>query len=286
MGLDASVMCNCFQEGKTKKPPFPQDWLEVDSEGYFNLLKEHDTDANYFRFNEWEKDCCPHGDLEFASERISNWGGYRLFQTALREIGLEHFPALQAELPNVNGGLTQPTACALALQELEFFQSVNEYGTKTVLFNSKTAEFLQEHIEVYGGIFIMYGGSGIEVGLDEDCLYVVDSNKIRLFESKRFKQYRKCGEPIGEGYYSEHDVVWEDVATGKIFKSGHAISGKQIPWENGKWENKQGRCRFEYPAEFHVGHHPKLTSDFDDIVKALKIVFEASVETGNPVRWT
>ena len=79
--------------------------------------------------------------------------------------------------------------------------------------------------------------------------------------------------------------MWEDLDTGKVHKAGFAISGKEIPWEDGSWQKPDGRCRFEYPSEFHVEQQPRLVSDFDYIMRALRSVFGASFKTGNPVRW-
>src|SRR6187399_1624402 len=115
MGLDASILCNCFRDGKTTPPPFPVDWFELDKEGHINLKKEHDTDANWHKAYEWEQSCCEHEGMDFVSTHISNWTGYRLFQAALEQIGWQHFPVLKAELPNSNGGLTPCAASAQAL---------------------------------------------------------------------------------------------------------------------------------------------------------------------------
>jgi hypothetical protein len=29
MGLDATVMCNCFKTKTTSPPPFPREWIEI-----------------------------------------------------------------------------------------------------------------------------------------------------------------------------------------------------------------------------------------------------------------
>lgn len=106
MGLDATVMCNCFRDGKTTLPPFPRDWFETDEEGYINLKREHNSDENWVEQYAWEQSCCEHEGMDFACERIPNWTGYRQFQAALGEIGWQKFPVLKQQLPNANGGLT------------------------------------------------------------------------------------------------------------------------------------------------------------------------------------
>lgn len=283
MGLDASVMCNCFRDRKTTPPPFPRDWLEIDREGYLNLKQEHDSDENWANHYEWEQSCCEHEGMALANERISNWAGYRQFQAALGEVGWQHFPVLEDELPSSNGGLTSSAASARALLELDLFMSCGEVGSVAVLVNTASSEGLYEHIAAYGGIFIRSGRDGIDVGLSEFEFFAVNRESGEdLFRARRVRQYNRGGTKISE---SDKVIVWEDLETGITYESGIPIAGKQIPWDDGRWENEDGRCRFDYPYEFHVEQRPRVVADFDRIVRALRIVFEASVQSGNPVRW-
>lgn len=284
MGLDATVMCNCFRDGKTTPPPFPREWLEVDSEGYINLKKEHDSDINWAKHYEWEQSCCEHEGMDYACEWISNWTGYRQFQAALGEVGWQHFPVLKEQLPNANGGLTPSIASARALEELDYFAAVGEIGVKTVLVDTASGEALYEYVAAYDGVFILSGSRGVNVGVNEFAFFAADATSGEcLFRATRFRQFKKSGEAIsddGEG------LVWENLDTGDVYESGIAISGKQIPWEDGSWQKPGGKCRFEYPAKFHVEQRPRLVADFDRTVNALRTVFDASVQTGNPVRWS
>jgi hypothetical protein len=282
MGLDAAVMCNCFRDGKTTPPPFPREWFEIDDEGYLNLKKECDSHESWAKQYEWQQSCCEHEGM-FARERISNWSGYRQFQEALGEVGWQHFPVLKEQLPNANGGLTSSVASAEALEELGFFMAAGEIGIKTVLVDTASDEVLHEYVAAYDGVFILSGSRGFNAGLNEFEFFAVDAiSGEDLFRATRFRQFNKSGEEISEGC---DGVVWENLDTHEVFESGIAISGKQIPWEDGSWEKPDGKCRFEYPSEFHLERRPRLVSDFDYIVKALRAVFDASVRTGNPVRW-
>src|SRR4051794_28231436 len=107
MGLDASVMCNCFRLGLTTEPPVARDWLQIDEEGYLGLKPENDSDEAYYRFHGWEQTCCEHPGMRFARESIANWAGFRLFQQALDHVGWDRFPVLRQELPEANGGKTE-----------------------------------------------------------------------------------------------------------------------------------------------------------------------------------
>jgi len=283
MGLDATVMCNCFRDGKTTPPPFPREWLEVDDEGYINLKNEHNSDDNWAKHYEWEQSCCEHEGMDFACERISNWTGYRQFQAALGAVGWQHFPVLEEQLPNANGGLTPSVASAKALEELAFFSAAGEIGVKTVLVETASGEGLYEYVAAYEGVFILSGSRGVNAGLSEFEFFAVDATSGEdQFRATRFRQFNRSGEEIsGDG----KGLTWENLDTGDVYESGIAISGKQIPWEDGSWQQPDGKCRFEYPSQFHVEQRPRLVADFDYIVNALRTVFDASVQTGNPVRW-
>src|SRR5262249_38208114 len=97
MGLDATVMCNCFRDGKATPPPFPREWLEVDNEGYLNLKNEHASNQTWAGLHAWERSCCEHEGMDFVCEHISNWTPYRQFQEALGEVGWQRFPVLKEQ---------------------------------------------------------------------------------------------------------------------------------------------------------------------------------------------
>jgi len=284
MGLDATVMCRCFQDGKTTALPFPRQWLEVDQEGYLNLKSQHDSDSNWGKQYHWQQSCCEHEGMKVASERIANWAGYRQFQSALGEVGWHLFPVLQEQLPNANGGLTPSEASAKALAELDVFVAAGEIGMKTVLVDTASGHALYEYIADYDGVFILSGKHGVHAGLSETEFFCVDAaSGASLFRATHFRQFHRNGQAISG---DRDGLTWQDVTTGANYESGIAICGQQIPWEDGQWQTPDGRCRFEYPAEFHVEQRPQLATDFGDIVAALRTVFEASVKTGNPVRWS
>jgi hypothetical protein len=284
MGLDAAVMCNCFRDGKTKPPPFPREWLEVDGEGYLNLKQEHDHRENWYKVDEWQQTCCEHEDMEFAAEHIGNWTGYRQFQTALGLVGWQHFPVLKAQLPNANGGLMPAAACAQALLELDHFTAAGEIGVKTVLVNTATGEGLYEHVAAYEGVFIFSASRGVNVALSELDFFAIDTNSGEvLFRATRFRQFHISGQPVTE---DREGLMWENLDTGAVYESGIVIRGNQIPWEDGSWRKPDGSCRFENVSEFHVEQRPWLVASSDYVVSALREVFAASVETGNPVRWS
>src|SRR5215468_9378822 len=104
MGLDASVMCNCYARGLTTPPPH-REYVRVDTEGYLELdLPWESHQAEHLAFYQWRAGACAHENMEAACPRISNWAGFRMFQEALGLVGWERFPTLRAVLPEANGG--------------------------------------------------------------------------------------------------------------------------------------------------------------------------------------
>jgi hypothetical protein len=286
MGLDASVGCNCLRDGKTKLLPFPLDWFELHHDGSLslNLKREHESNENVIRLTAWHESCCEHKWMKFASERFPNWAWYYQFRDALCDICCQDFPVLKEQLPDCNEGLTFPSESAKALVELEAFESIGEIGTKTVIADTATGEVLHERLGAYQGIFIFSRHSRVNVGLSEFEFFAVDATTGHdLFRATRVRQFTKSGLRLPE---DGEDVVWEDLDTGRVYESGIAIHGKRIPWEDGSWETADGRCRFHCPSDFHIEQRPRFVGDFDDIVRSLRTVFDASVKTGNPVCWS
>ncbi|MEZ6070030.1 MAG: hypothetical protein R3C10_07060 [Pirellulales bacterium] len=283
MGLDASVMCNCFERGLTSEPPFPRDWLHVDEEGYLNLKPEHDSSERWHLLWEWQRNCCEHEGMNYCSHRISNWYGYRLFQAALQNAGAELFPMLVEELPDLNGGLTESRAAASCLRELATFREKGVIGTKTVLVDTNADVVIREFVAVYEGVFILAGSAGLHFGLTEFEFYIRDAETGELlFTATRFQQSVQGKKPSGE---SGERVLYTDLDSGATFECSVAVSGQQIPWDDGSLQNDEGRVRFDYPIELHVEPRESLADDFDYVVTPLENVFRASTITGNPVRW-
>lgn len=284
MGLDASVMCNCYHQELTLPPPVPRDLIEIDQEGYLSLTVPYDDNEElHAQFEQWKEHACVHSDMDFASVHISNWSGYRAFQQALAQIGWEHFPILKAELPNSNGGLTSATLATRALRELELFTDA-DLGSNTFLVNSETDEEIYEYIKGYGGVVILSGQAGIDIGFDEHGLFVVTRAEPcqELFRSMRFEQ--RLHEPELTLSYKDGKIELIDLTTGQRFEGTTAISGRTIPWPDGRMQDDQGRVCCEYPHFMHVEERKLAANHFSYILNPLTEIFQAAIATGNPVR--
>lgn len=274
-------------------------------------------------FEKWLASCCPHPQMEAAAEWISNWNGLRAFQSRLQELGLEKFPILSAVLPNANGGLVSPEQSRQALEELERFAQ-GHAGNKVVLADVETGEALQEYIAVYQGWF-MCGPGGWEGGVDPEGFFIRGPSRTRGLLGKlgmiggkskdhvtvkdgltitrpsngvfsrlkrsllkyaasgerfeRFRSMRFHQEQLGPKLFRLRDD-----ASGHEFVSPLGIS-RQVAWPDGKLQNAEGRCNFTYPKRFVVERRQRSKDEFEYILRPLRIVFAASVETGNPVHW-
>ncbi|MCA9041782.1 MAG: hypothetical protein KDA65_15620 [Planctomycetaceae bacterium] len=272
MGLDATVMCTCFQEGKAE-PAFPREWLVVDEEGYLNLTPEQDNPRNNSLLNHFLETGCPHARMEYASERISNWSGYRSFQGVLRTLGMEKFPVLQQELPMNNGGITLSEQCTVALEELDRFMSFPRTTSTPALYEGETGKLLYKYIEDYEGVFIWSGSDQSEMGVDHDGFFVRDREGNILFRSQRFLQHHRSKR---DWFFRKRILyTWNDLDTGKAYTTSTPL----------KYMSGEGQTNSEKPFEYYTGEAEETPDDFDYAVEPLRIVFKAALVTGNPVRW-
>jgi hypothetical protein len=287
MGLDASVLCTCYREGRTTLPPFNPELLVFDEDGWPTLdLPYHRNEELYGRFDSWLCTCCQHEDMEAARVRISNWGGYRAFQAALAQAGWEQFPTLHQELPDANGGATGPTAAVLALEELAAFRQLANLGHNWFLVDTDTGEAVAEYIAAYDGKLVLSGREGLDIGLDPHGLFVVSHTQPsrELFRATRLEQRleptrERAGGSIGP-------VEFVNLDTGQRFACTTEVAGREISWPDGRMQDDDGRLRFRYPRHLQVERRAIAPAEFEHAVSALEEVFRAAVATGNPVRWT
>jgi hypothetical protein len=243
MGLDAFVRCRCWEDGGYQPPPIP---VSVDEDGILSAT-EPCGDEEWRAVDAWKATACPHEDMEAASEHISNWGGYRAFQSALETAGWQHFPTLKAELPNANGGQMPAEASTRAFAELIYFTEHADVGTETVLLDEDTGTEVTAYIAAYHGETYFY--LDWRAGVSPDG-FVVRKDGQPVFQSMRFEQ-------IGD------DLVDGD--------------------QRVKWFMKEPLG--EGAKRFHVVTRPITTDHFGYVVEPLKILCRASIETGNPVVW-
>ena len=84
----------------------------------------------------------------------------------------------------------------------------------------------------------------------------------------------------------EEGAEFVDLDSGARLTVARRIHGEAIPWPDGRMQDDQGRWRFSELARMHVAPYELTAASFDFILGNLRAVFTASVETGNPVRWS
>ena len=70
MGLDATVKCNCYRDGKVNNPPPYPELVKMDTDG--SVYISTDDDKKYFEFEKWKKTACEHEDMVLIHCRLGN----------------------------------------------------------------------------------------------------------------------------------------------------------------------------------------------------------------------
>ncbi|MCA9644330.1 MAG: hypothetical protein KC492_26730, partial [Myxococcales bacterium] len=224
MGLDASVRCRCFEEGRYSKPPFP---ICIDEESGFPALQGQRTPEEESEFERWLPKACEHGEMMLAFEWISNWSWVNAFHRLLHAMP-ERTPRLLSVLPTENSGLVAVGDAEYCLAELDSFERT---------FHGELVEVLdqEDHFRVVA--FLVANGDG------------------------------------------------------------HGS------WENGRWEvgtdvegvyfrQRSGARQVLRPGAERVGEDERYVvvirraAEFTHLLEPLRIVLQASVDSGNPVRWS
>ena len=301
MGLDATVRCRCFEEGKLKPGPIPFDDLFVDEEGYLSSRKLSEAysrfDYRQFQarygaledaFREWLDSACEHEGGDYWGEHVGNWSGVGMFQYYCEQIGEETIPVLFHILPDGNGGIFPAEKAPAALAELDIFDAwldakMKENPTGT-LVDSKTGKEVWSPeddkiillaptiatVDIRDGLFCIiddgdHKGDVIFSSSHLACERLGDApNKDRL---ARYADYPPCARPaktIEDDMKASYQMKCHNSYQAITFLSSFEFC------ENGK-------------AEFRIGSRKAWPWTFANV--ALRRLLEASVETGNPIRW-
>ena len=276
MGLDAAVSCRCWEDGLCNVPAAlaPRLWQDPVTGEVNQTIPEHLPEQEdvelYVEHYLWVmQGACAHEHMRIVSERISNWGGLRDFQHALRSAGRERHAALLREIPDGNGGLTTPAAARMCLTELDHFCSMGEFGTVVELVDGASGDVVHIRTEPYDGWLASSGATGITFRLNADATFQVergaagvmqrDPDAVVLFRSRAFSQAAVSGA----------GVRFTDLASG-----GHFV----CPAE------PKGSLRLP-GASFKVTRRADTPAQYAYCVQPLRRVFQAAVDTGHPVLW-
>jgi hypothetical protein len=274
VGITASVMCRCFQEGRTTPCPFPDQFV-ADPQAMPSLEWPHEPDEDeaaeaYEALQLWLATCCPHRNLTYAQEFIASWKGFQAFSDALEEIGAERFPHLMAQLPDGDEGVTSPEVAALMLAELDDFARAQSAVRHAVLIDDERGEVISMGSHILSGALAVDAMTGLDVGFNAQGFFVRDRWEMNrlLFQSMHLEQRLLHPE--------SSQVEYVDLANGRSFVCNTPF-GPIMTGEDGL-----PRMAF---LRMRVDLQPSSESRFAYLIEPLRRVLQASVEMNHPVRW-
>ena len=283
MGLDASVRCRCFEEGKLKPGPIPFEDLYIDEEDYIcskfldqkheelgsELFWERYGDLERDFFN-WTNDACEHEDGEIHSEEVGNICGLLCINAVLSsDEGKLKYPLLNNMLPDGNDGVYSVEKARPTLDELDRFIEEHSKIPGYQLIDEKTYKVVSSCAVDDG--FCMYRDGSIDYGFLEDKMYF-DQNKLpHTFYADHF-----CQIPADDFEQTHKVVVFCDDLNNSASNFKMTLPG---PIDN-ELDNSVLR-RFSVQ---------KATLDFKETghfwrLNKIRNLLVASIETQHPIRW-
>ena len=276
MGLDAYVTCRCWEDGLCDPPISLASRLWYDPvRAEVNVrelegLSAQESLALYLQDDLWfEESACAHRTMRIALERISNWGGLRAFKHALRSLGEDIYPTLLREIPNTNGGVTQPADARLCLAELSRFSAVGPFGQIIELIEASSSDVIHSRIVPYDGWLGTDGATHISIRLTADGVLQIergragvmrhDDDATVLFRSKAFSLAKA---PTGEFLFTD------------------LPSGRQHLCSSG-FHGASDLC----PSSFEVKQSLDDPARYAYCVEPLRRVFQAAIANDHPVLW-
>jgi hypothetical protein len=208
----------------------------------------------------------PNRDPEF----ISSWKGYQQFMDALDELGAEQFQMIIDQLPDGDEGETSAEKAAVMLRELENFIEQQSQIQQAILVDSERGGDVSMGSNVLGGVLSMDRVSGYDLGFDENGFFVRDRLELNreLFRAMRVQQNLIHPESLTVEYVNLDD--------GRTFQCNVPF-GKPTTGDDG------------FPRmmlqKFHIELRSTPPNRFSYIVRPLKSVLEASIESGDSIQW-
>lgn len=276
MGLDASVKCRCWEDGLCKPPASlaPRLWFDpTTAEVNITMpdgLPEEELMALYLEYDLWILEgACAHDSMSVVGERISNWGGLREFQHALRSLGEGSNAALLREIPNGNSGLTKSADARMCLAELNRFCSASAFGRVIELVDGNDGGVIHSRIGPYDGWLGTDGATGISSRLNLDGTLQVEHGPAGVMRPDPDAEILFCSNAFSQARTAAGMFCFTDLT-----------SGKQLTCTNGI-QDASGR----YPASLKVTQGLDISARYAHCIEPLRRVFQAAIDTGHPVLW-
>lgn len=202
MSFSAFVVCNCFQNGKTEKPPH-EEYVKFDDDGLYldipNEIWKQDEDKVFqmdSEFEKWKNNSCEHEEMELCYEHLSNNLGMADFRSIVKTLGGDKkYPTLTKYLPTANGGILPAESANNALQELLELEKEEHQEEKVILIENSTNELKASvNAETYL-IFVFTAYNKYNYGIDNDGFFILENIEENgkevsyvVFRSKSFRQ--------------------------------------------------------------------------------------------------
>ena len=257
--IAATVRCNCYRSGRTSKPPVPRNWLDEDG----CLLASHKSDETEAKVDTWRKVACEHPDMVYAREYLGSEINLEELVWAICSAQRASFPILRRHLPDLFCLSASSEIAAAALTELEVVRSLGVLGETTYLVDFSTQEALQPDIPLAFGHFASSNEPRLNMNIENGTFFVRGKLLRILFRAKRFRQ-----EPVEpEHRWRDFAVKFVDLDTEKRFRCPFAFRRRDLS------------C----PTEIGIMKKTRRPAEFDPVLTQLEHIFQASVESGNPV---
>ena len=279
MGLDASVRCRCFEEGKLKPGPVPFEDLYIDEEGYLSSRKLSSAHSKYgyrqYRarygelddaFEKWADHACEHEFGDYCTEWVSNWAGVAAFECRVEEAGGEaEFPLLSKMLPRGNGGIYPVELAKSTLEELDrFIEKVTDID-EWVLCDCETEDEVWTQTD--GGSFTWMYSYNQRIGMIGGKVFFEGPGSSYV-ETTHFRQ-----EPVGRGdnngYLKMRIVCLDCDAETEAFD---LLGPEDAPKVQREFYVTSKKAPFLWEGKYWTAER-------------IRNLLVASIETGNPIRW-
>lgn len=289
MGLVATVRCCCFDEGRAALPDFDVHLLKIEPNGRLTLsFPESMDEASMARIKEakvaWERNCCAHPWRYLENEWIASWRGVRMFRYAMQAIDEASadqeyfFPVLSKQLPLINAGEISAQDCQKALQELDVFEDKLSQGLHQVTILEDVAIGGELYVDDYlrGGCFYIAPAGELWLKAGNFCVvrYGLDQNdQGRTDDSTLFQSAHFVQSLVENPQTGAIETIFTDQQKGHTvtIESDMTIRNVQAP--------------DVVVTALRVISRSSHPGDYAYILKPLRKVLRASVNTGHPLVW-
>lgn len=269
MGLDAHVSCRCWQDGlTTTPPPAPVEFDEgfvcsVDCKDWELVLDWTETAGT-----------CPHHGMDYRHESIGNWGAVRDIEKLLIRVGRSMFPTLLSTMASIlNGGTVEVDDCKRCIAELDLLESGVIGMTRWDIVDQLNGDIVSwaDEVDIWGSGW--YGhcvGGGFYLSELDGPIQLRNAGPIEL-EAFEFTQ-------IPTGHV---DTLGRPIYIVRSVDSSPEVARAWTSYPCKAWNSEA------VPEHLKIQRSWMPAREHRDWTRAaLRNIFTAAVEVGNPVAWT